>query len=423
MDNKIDLITSTFEDKELEKEYFNDKWAKVKSFYSYVLIIMNIGVALLLLSLYLRGTFAMKNVFVPSILFALTTFLYLMNDRLKKLYLEKCLFLMGIISMPLMYYLDFERLSNLPHIAFMPLMQSIIWISIFPFNFIQSTIVSSIPFLGSLTLLVNYESLNFTLYIFLYFFPHTLLVSNKWKSERESRSNFLKAKKIEENRKLMNKTLKRYFGDELSDKIISQNGELEGENRWVSILFNDISDYSTITENMAPEVALEFLNEYFSEMHKVIRQYNGQILNYIGDSIMVVFGAPNKLKGHENKAIECAMMMREKLKELNHSWDKNDTSRYWKNHGIDSIKMRIGVHTGSVIAGNVGSVDMIQYSTIGDTVNVAARLEKANKEFGTNILFGDEVYTSLTKTLHSQSTLSGEITLKGRAKPTKVYSI
>ena len=430
MNNKIDLITSTFEDTELEKNYLNDKWGKVKSFYSYVLIVMLIGVSLLILSLYLRGTFALKNILVPSTLFILIIFLYLMSDRLKKLYLEKSLFFMGIISMPLMYYLDFERLSNLPHIAFMPLMQSIIWISIFPFNFIQSTIVSSVPFLTSLTLLVNYDSISFTLYIFLYFFPHILLVSNKWKSERESRSNFLKTKTIEEkslvieeNRQLMSKTLKRYFGDELSDKIISQKGELEGENRWVSILFNDISDYSTITENMAPEIALEFLNEYFSEMHKVIREFNGQILNYIGDSIMVVFGAPNKLKGHENKAIECAIMMREKLEELNQSWDENDTSRYWKNHGIQSIKMRIGIHTGSVIAGNVGSVDMIQYSTIGDTVNVAARLEKANKEFGTDILFGDEVYTSLTKKLHSQSTLSGEVILKGRAKPTKVYSI
>ena len=430
MNNKIDSITSTFEDKDLEKKYLNDKWGKVKSFYSYVLIVMFIGVSLLLLSLYLRGTFALKNILVPSTLLILIIFLYSMSDNLKKLYLEKSLFFMGIISMPLMYYLDFERLSNLPHIAFMPLMQSIIWISIFPFNFIQSTIVSSIPFLTSLTLLVNYDSISFTLYIFLYFFPHILLVSNKWKSEKESRSNFLKTKTIEEksfvieeNRQLMSKTLKRYFGDELSDKIISQKGELEGENRWVSILFNDISDYSTITENMAPEIALEFLNEYFSEMHKVIREFNGQILNYIGDSIMVVFGAPNKLKGHENKAIECAIMMREKLDDLNQSWDENDTSRYWKNHGIQSIKMRIGVHTGSVIAGNVGSVDMIQYSTIGDTVNVAARLERANKDFGTNILFGHEVYTSLTKKLHSQSTLSGEVTLKGRAKPTKVYSI
>ncbi len=421
--NKIDKINCTFKDNDLENKYLDDKWEKVSSFYSYVLIVMIIGVGLLLISLYLRGTFAIKNILVPASLFIITMFLYLMSKKLKKLYLEKCLFLMGIISMPLMFYLDFERLSNLPHIAFMPLMQSIIWISIFPFTFIQSTIVSSVPFLTSLTLLTNYNSINLVLYVFLYFFPHILLVSNKWKSERESRMNFLKTLVIRNNEKLMQTTLKRYFGDELSDKIISQEGELEGENRWVSILFTDISDYSTITENMAPEVALEFLNEYFSEMHNVIKEFNGQILNYIGDSIMVVFGAPNKLKGHENKAIECSLKMREKLAELNQLWEKNDTSRYWKNHGIESIKMRIGVHSGSVIAGNVGSVDMIQYSTIGDTVNVAARLEKANKEFGTEILFGDEVYTSLTKVLHSKSKLSGEIILKGRAKPTKVYSI
>ena len=100
MDNKIDLITSTFEDNELEKEYFNDKWVKVKSFYSYVLIIMNVGVALLLLSLYLRGTFEINNVFVPSILFALTTFLYLMSDRLKKLYLENVFFLWVLFRCP-----------------------------------------------------------------------------------------------------------------------------------------------------------------------------------------------------------------------------------------------------------------------------------------------------------------------------------
>ena len=122
MNNKIDLITSTFEDTELEKNYLNDKWGKVKSFYSYVLIVMFIGVSLLLLSLYLRGTFALKNILVPSTLLILIIFLYSMSDNFKKLYLEKSLFFMGIISMPLMYYLDFERLSNLPHIAFMPLM-------------------------------------------------------------------------------------------------------------------------------------------------------------------------------------------------------------------------------------------------------------------------------------------------------------
>ena len=430
MDNKIYLITATFEDKSLEKKYLDDKWIKVKSFYLKILYIFLIGGFSLLISLYIRDSFTINSTIVPlTFMFLSLAFIY-KEENFRKKYVEKMLFYLPVIFVPLWIYLDFTRLSGLPHRVVLPLSCAILYINLFPFNFISSVMVATVPFLACSTLLYDFDSLNIPLLIMFFIIPHLLLILNKWRNERDLRLSFLKTKTIEEksllideNRKLMNETLKRYFGDELSDKIISQKGELEGENRWVSILFNDISDYSTITENMAPEVALEFLNEYFSEMHKVIREFNGQILNYIGDSIMVVFGAPNKVKGHENKAIECAIKMREKLKELNQSWDENDTSRYWKNHGIDSIKMRIGVHTGSVIAGNVGSVDMIQYSTIGDTVNVAARLERANKEFGTNILFGDEVYTSLTKKLHSQSTLSGEITLKGRAKPTKVYSI
>ena len=115
--------------------------------------------------------------------------------------------------------------------------------------------------------------------------------------------------------------------------------------------------------------------------------------------------------------------MKKKLKELNNKWDDNKLSRYWRNHGLQSITMRTGIHTGSVIAGNIGSPEMLQYSTIGDTVNVASRLEKANKEFNTEISFSHEIYTALTKDLYNQSSLSGEITLKGRAAPTKVYSI
>ena len=144
----------------------------------------------------------------------------------------------------------------------------------------------------------------------------------------------------------------------------------------------------------SPEVALEFLNEYFTEMHEQIESFGGHILYYIGDSIMVVFGAPEKIKNHEDQAVRCAIKMNERLKKLNHEWDNNETSRYWKNHGIDSITMRTGIHTGGVIAGNVGSKEMLQYSTIGDTVNVASRLEQANKEFNTDISFSHEIYTS-----------------------------
>ena len=222
---------------------------------------------------------------------------------------------------------------------------------------------------------------------------------------------------------LCKKTLRRYFGDVLSDKMLNDGGELDGENRWVTVLFTVLRSYSTITENMSPEVTLEFLNEYFTKMHEVIKEYSGHILNYIGDSIMVVFGAPEKLKNHENQAVKCALKMKEKLNELNQEWDDNETSRYWKNHSIDSITMRTGVLTGSVIAGNVGSQEMLQYSTIGDTVNVASRLEQANKEYKTDISFSHEIYTALTKELYDKAKLSGEIKLKGRGSSTKVYSI
>jgi len=419
----IDKIKCTFETPELEQKYREDKWTKVSSFYFKVVLIFISASFLYLISLFLRGTIAFKSIINPIIFITFPLFLIFRNEDFKKKYLEKFLLFLPIINMPLFFYLDFERLSNLPHIAFMPLFNSIVWISIFPFNFISSALASTVPFLSSLTLLTNYDTLSIPLYITLYFFPQMLLILNKWKSERDSRLNFAKSITIEENRQLMHETLKRYFGDTLSDKIISQKGELEGENKWVTILFTDLSAYSTITENMSPEVALEFLNEYFTKMHEVIKEFDGQILNYIGDSVMVVFGTPEKLKSHEIQAVKCALKMKDKLKELNQEWDDKETSRYWKNHGIDSINMRIGIHAGSVIAGNVGSKEMLQYSTIGDTVNVAARLEQANKDFKTKISFSHEIYTALTKELHSKTRLSGEITLKGRTSPTKVYSI
>ena len=430
MKNKIDLITATFEDKSLEKEYLDDKWIKVKSFYLKILYIFLIGGFSLLVSLYIRDSFTINSAIVPlTFMFLSIAFIY-KEENFRKKYVEKMLFYLPVIFVPLWIYLDFTRLSGLPHRVVLPLSCAILYINLFPFNFISSVMVATVPFLACSTLLYGFESLNIPLLIIFFIIPHLLLILNKWRNERDLRLSFLKTKTIEEksllideNRKLMRKTLKRYFGDILSEKIIAQKGELEGENRWVSILFTDISKYSTITENMSPEVALDFLNEYFSEMHNIIENFNGQTLNYIGDSVMVVFGAPEKLKNHENQAVMCALKMREKLKELNQKWDDEETSRYWKNHKIDFINVRIGIHTGTVIAGNVGSKEMMQYSTIGDTVNVAARLEQANKDFKTDISFSHEIYTALKKDLHNQAVLSGEINLKGRDAKTKVYSL
>ena len=221
----------------------------------------------------------------------------------------------------------------------------------------------------------------------------------------------------------MHQTLKRYFGENLTEKILDNQGSLKGDNDWVTVSFTDISSYSTIIEHMSPELAVKFLNEYFTAMHEVIERYNGQIINYIGDCLMVVYGAPKKVDDHENLAIQCSIGMRTKLYELNEIWKQKAYSKYWKNHGIDKITARTGVHTGNVIVGNIGSDRMLQYSIIGDTVNVASRLEQVNKEFSTNIAFSEQVYFALSDDLHSKSVYLGEIKLKGRDTATKIYSI
>ncbi len=312
--------------------------------------------------------------------------------------------------------------SSAADIIFMPFLL-IITLVVVPFNFLTSLLFSIWALIFNSPMLFSIPNLNPIYLFFGILAPFIILAFNKWSGEKSKRLDYAKTISMDETKNLMQQTLRKYFGDVLSDKMLKDGGDLEGEIKWVSVLFTDLSSYSTITENMSPEIALEFLNEYFTKMHEIIIKFEGHILNYIGDSIMVVFGAPKKLKNHENQAVECSLKMNEKLKELNAKWDDNKLSRYWKNHGIDLITMRTGIHTGSVIAGNIGSPEMLQYSTIGDTVNVASRLEKANKEFNTEISFSHEIYTALEEELFEKSILSGEITLKGRMSPTKVYSI
>ena len=422
MKNKIDLLTCSFSDKELEKKYQDVRWNEVSSFYSNVLKFFLIIGIIYLLSLYLRNSLDFKTVLSPLIQVLIPIFLLSKNEDFRKKYSEKFILFLPVVNMSLFHFLDFERLSNLPHIAILPIFHSVIWTSLFPFNFINSVIAAGVPFLTSLFVLVNFE-LTIPLMIVIYFTPLALLIFNKRKSEINARETFSKTITIDNNRKLMNKTLNRYFGDTLSKKIILNNGELKGENRWVTILFADLKAYSTITENMSPDVALKFLNEFFTKMNDEIKKFGGQPLNYIGDSVMVVFGAPKNVQDHENKALECSLKMIEGLKELNQDWDQNEFSRYWKNNNIESIKMRIGIHAGNVIVGNLGSEEMLQYSTIGDVVNVASRLEQSNKEFDTEIAFSHKIYISLIKDLYNRSENCGEITLKGRSNPTKVYTI
>ena len=222
---------------------------------------------------------------------------------------------------------------------------------------------------------------------------------------------------------LLSKGLRKYFGESLTKQLIKDEGKINAETRWVTISFTDMNKYSTIIEKMSPDIAVQFLNEYFTTLHKVIKKYNGVILNYIGDSVMVIYGAPEPQKDHEILALKTALEMREELKALNQKWNDDKFSRYWKNIGIDEVTCRTGLHCGNLTIGNMGSDDLLQYSAIGDVVNIAARLETVNKEFSTEISMSEEIYASLTEEFTQKAKLQGEINLKGRTKKTNVYSI
>ena len=127
MSYEIDRIKCTFQNSELEQQYLDDKWIRVSSFYSKVIIFFASGSSLYLVSLFLRDTVAIKNIINPIIFITFPLFLIFKNDDFKKKYLERFLLFLPIINMPLFFYLDFERLSNLPHIAFMPLFNSIMF--------------------------------------------------------------------------------------------------------------------------------------------------------------------------------------------------------------------------------------------------------------------------------------------------------
>lgn len=422
---KVNGLICRFEDRELENEYLVHRWDKIWNNIK-ILLYFDIPIGLLIRidDIFVQGVG--KNIYYLSYHFLsiliMLAFLLTSNDNKRKYH--QVYFLISTIGFmncgAWTYY--FSDIQFPVGAGVLPILL-MLYLIVYPFHFLNALIAiigTSIPFAF---LVLSQGNMSLDQLPYLLFLPSIFLISNKRNREIDFRRDFYQNKELESNRQLMQQTLKRYFGETLTEKILDNEGDLQGDNIWVSISFTDISSYSTIIEHMSPETAVKFLNEYFSAMHDVIEEHEGQIINYIGDSVMVVFGAPKKLEDHEILSVRCAIAMREKLNELNKKWDETEFSRYWRNHGIEGITARTGIHTGSVIAGNIGSDRMLQYSTIGDTVNVASRLEQRNKEFSTNILFSHEIYSSLTKDLYDSSKYQGEIHLKGRDTKTRTYSI
>jgi class 3 adenylate cyclase len=205
----------------------------------------------------------------------------------------------------------------------------------------------------------------------------------------------------------------RYMTPEVSHKILKGEINLEGELRDVTILFCDLRGYTTLVEESEPGEVVHFLNEYFTEMEQTIKQHNGIVLQYIGDEIEAVFGAPEDLPNHPEMAVAAALEMRKRLKDLN---------RRRESSGKSTIAHGIGIHTGKVLAGSVGSPERLTYSMVGDTVNSASRIQELNKTFGTDILVSEGTKELIEGKNFTFSSL-GKVALKGKSREIKVYEL
>jgi len=187
---------------------------------------------------------------------------------------------------------------------------------------------------------------------------------------------------------------------------------LEGERKKVTILFSDIRRFTSLAEKLSPEEVLKLLNEYFTVMIEVIFKYGGTLDKFIGDGLMVEFGAPLDDEQQELHGVLAAIHMQLELDKL---------CLKWKSEGKGKFSMGIGIHTGLAVLGNVGSEKRMEYTAIGDSVNVASRLEQLTKELKKPIIISEDVYEKV-KTHFIFEDLN-ETKLPGREESIRVYAL
>lgn len=217
--------------------------------------------------------------------------------------------------------------------------------------------------------------------------------------------------RIEEEARLRG-DLSRYLSRDLVQQIVAGEHSLElgGQRRAITVLFADVVAFTPLAETRPPEVVVALLNELFSLLSEIVFRHGGTIDKFIGDCVMAVWGAPIASEDHAHKALQAAEDMMRFLENANPSWEEK--------YGI-TIHLAIGVNTGAAIVGNVGSDKRMEYTVIGDTVNVAARLEGiAGPD---QILVGEATYSRVGDDFDLVSI--GERTLTGRSNPSQIYTL
>jgi adenylate cyclase len=212
--------------------------------------------------------------------------------------------------------------------------------------------------------------------------------------------------------KRMKSMMYRYMTQELAEQLIKSGGadKLGGDRREVSVLFSDIRSYTTLTENMDAEEVVTMLNDYFEVMVEAVFNYKGTLDKYIGDAIMAVFGSPLPLAEHAWMAVQTAIEMRHRLALFNQSRPEHQR-----------IKIGIGINSDHVISGNIGSSKRMEFTAIGDGVNLGSRLEGASKQYGCDIIISEYTYQPCANRIWARELDC--IRVKGKNKPVSIYEL
>jgi adenylate cyclase len=216
----------------------------------------------------------------------------------------------------------------------------------------------------------------------------------------------------DKDRRFLRKSFALYLAPAVIEKMVAANKPptLGGETRNVTVFFSDLAGFSSISEALAPPDLVKFMNEYLSAMTDIIQEHGGFVDKYIGDAIVAVFGAPLDDADHAANAVNTALHCRERLDKLNR--DPTEWQRF-------SLRQRIGLNSGDALVGNIGSRQRFNYTVMGDTVNVASRLEGANKYFGTSIMAARSTFESAAAGFAWREL--DAIRVQGRDEPISIY--
>ncbi|MDH4321521.1 MAG: adenylate/guanylate cyclase domain-containing protein, partial [Desulfobulbaceae bacterium] len=206
------------------------------------------------------------------------------------------------------------------------------------------------------------------------------------------------------------------FGHYVSPQVVNklmahpENLALSGEEKTLTVLFSDIRGFTSISEQMESSQLALFMNRYLTAMSAVIMEFGGTVDKFIGDAIMAIWGAPLDDDDHAANAVRAALVMMARLRQLDPQWEAE---------GLPAVNVGIGINTGVMSVGNFGSNERFDYTVLGDAVNLGARLEGSNKEYGTNINISEYTREAIGDRFFCR--FIDMVKVKGKHRPVKIY--